>query len=166
MKSFITWRKRHFLLCDTMVVTLLFAVSCELARIYLSTRQIMSMLDGIRTTLYGTAFASCATLLGFVITTATVTDAVMQNSQWKEFRGSFAYSQVQDIYFDTIRWLSLSALLFLVFLIADADTHPQLVCEVISAWLVCVLISRMWRSISALEMLLRMNSFKSKSKAR
>jgi len=160
VKTLSKWLKQHFLLFDVVRVTLGVAVVVGLAFISIGAEHLAGLFAGIRTTLYGTASAGCAALLGFVITTATITDAVMQNPQWEAFRKSFAYSQVQDIYFETIRWLGLSTLVFLVFLIADTDAHPQLVCEVISAWLICVLTSRMWRSIDALETLLRRDAFK------
>lgn len=162
MTALRVWRRRHFLLVDVVLAIAVASIAIEMADAFLGTSRIVSLLDGIRTTLYGTASAGCAALLGFVITTATITDAVMQNSQWEEFRKSFAYAQVQDIYFGTIRWLGLSTLLFLLFLVADTDAHPQLLCEVASTWLLCIIAIRMYRSIDALETLLRMNSFKQK----
>lgn len=84
----------------------------------------------------------------------------MQTPQWDEFRKSISYAQVQDIYFNSMRWLGVSTLLFLVFLVADTDSHPILLCEIVGVWLVCVLTSRMWRSISALETLIRRDTFK------
>lgn len=166
MKALVEWRKQHFLFFDTALVTVVVVVAVAIGHVSIQTASLVDLLNGIRTILYGTASTGCAALLGFIITTTTITDAVMQNSQWEKFRKSFAYSQVQDIYFETIRWLGISTLLFLVFLIADTDLHPQLPCEVISAWLVGVLTSRMWRSISALETLLRMNSFKMRGTAK
>lgn len=154
---------KQFLLFDAATVTFVVALAALLVHRFIPTNQLAHLLDGIRTTVYGTVSAGCAALLGFIITMATITDAVMQNTQWDKFRKSFAYSQVQDIYFNTIRWLGISTLLFLVFLIADTDKHPQLICEAIGAWIVSILISRMWRSIAALEKLLRMNSYKMQS---
>lgn len=165
MKALITWRKRNFLRCDLAFATIAAVVALAILHNAFRTVQLVHFLDGGRTTLYGTASAGCAALLGFVITTTTITDAVMQNPQWAAFRKSFAYSQVQDIYFDTIRWLGAGTLVFLVLLVADTDAHPLLLCEAASAWLASVLTVRMWRSISALETLLRMNSFKLKSPA-
>lgn len=160
MKALIELRKRHFLLFDTLVATLVAAAAIVIALVVIGSEHAASQLNGVRTTLYGTASAGCGALLGFVITTTTITDVVMQNPQWEAFRKSLAYFQVQDIYFNTMRWLGVSTLLFLVFLVADTDMHPLLACEVVSVWLVCMLTVRMWRSIGALEKLLRRNSFK------
>ena len=163
MKAFVRWRKLHFLFVDAALVTLVVAIVFGGAFIFMGAAHLTIMFNGIRTTLYGTAFAGCAGLLGFIITTTTITDAVIQNPQWEEFRKSLAYSQVQDIYFNTIRWLGLGSLAFLTFLIIDTDDHPQLSCGVISIWLICVLASRLWRSINALETLLRDEFFQNES---
>ena len=154
------WRKQHFLLIDTAQATLVVVLGVVVALISFGPEHLSTLLDGIRTTLYGTASAGCGALLGFVITTSTITEAVVQTPQWDEFRRSISYAQVQDIYFNSMRWLGVSTLLFLVFLVADTDSHPLLLCEVVSVWLICILTSRMWRSISALETLVRRDTFK------
>ncbi len=165
MKDFVEWRKHHFLLFGVVSATLAVGAAVAVALIFVRGEHLVSLLGGIRTILYGTASTGCGALLGFVITITTLTDAVVQNPQWAEFRKSKAYAELQDIYFATIRWLGVSTLVFLVFLIADTDAHPQLWCEVISIWLICVLTTHMWRSINALELLLRTNSFKMKRAA-
>lgn len=166
MKSFGKLRKDHFLLLDVVCVTLVVALLTAFAHFFIPGEHLMGVLHGIRTTLYSAASAGCGALLGFVITTTTITEAVMQNTQWEAFKKSNAYTQVQAIYFNTMRWLGVSTLLFLVFLVADTDEHPQLVCEVVSAWLVCVVASRMWRSIHALETLIKWNSAKMQTPTR
>lgn len=156
------WRKQHFLLVDAALVTIVVVIASIVVHLSVPTEHLTALLNGMRTTFYSTASAGCGALLGFIITMTTITDAVIQNPRWERFRQSRAYSQVQDIYFNTIRWLGVSTLLFLVFLVVDTDRHPQLVCEAGSVWLICILTIRMRRSINALEMLLRMNSFKMK----
>lgn len=110
MNPLVKWRMKQFLLFDALLATLAFVIAGLLVRIFIPTVQITHLLDGIRTTVYGAASAGCAALLGFIITMTTITDAVMQNTQWEKFRKSLAYSQVQDIYFNTIRWLGIGAL--------------------------------------------------------
>jgi hypothetical protein len=163
VNAFMKWRMKQFLLFDAALVTISYGLAVLLVHIFIPTHQLVHLLDGIRTAVYSTASAGCAALLGFIITMTTITGAVMQNSQWDRFRKSFAYSQVQDIYFNTIRWLGFGSLLYLVFLIADTDKHPQLLCEAFGALVACIIVVRMWRSIAALEKLLRMNSFKLQS---
>jgi len=155
--------RKHFLTSELAAVTFFVALTAYLIHVFVGPDHLERILDGSRAALYAAASTACAALLGFIITVATITDAVMQSPQWERFRKSPAYSQVQDIYFDTIRWLGIGTLIYLIILIVDTDTHPQLWCEVLAFWLVCVLVIRMWRSIHALETLLRMNSWKKSS---
>lgn len=163
MNAFVKWRVNQFLQFEAALVTIAVVLAALLVHIFVPTHQLVHLLDESRTTVYGSATAGSAALLGFIITMTTITDAIMQNPQWEKFRKSFAYSQVQDIYFDTIRWLGFGSLSFLVFLIIDTDKHPQLLCEAIATWVAAIIVTRMWRSIATLEKLLRMNSFKLQS---
>ena len=51
----------------------------------------------------------------------------------------------------------------LVYWPQTTDIHPQLLCEVIGAWVALIIVTCMWCSIATLEKLLRMYSFKTQS---
>lgn len=140
---------------DTACTTIVAAVATVTAHLTLTNYQLIHALAGIRTTLYGSAFASCATLLGFILTVTALTDAVVQNPKWDEFRHKMAYSELQSLYFNTIRWLGVGSVLFLAFLVIDTDSHPQSACEAISLWLVLSLIWHLRSSINAFELILK-----------
>lgn len=158
MNAFLEWRKHHIMKFDTACTAILVAVITASAHLTWTTYQLTNALEGIRTTLYGSAFAGCAALLGFILTAAALTDAVVQNPRWDAFRTKLAYSELRSIYFNVIRWLGVSSLLFLTFLIVDTDAHPQDVCEVISLWLVLTVVWHLRRSIDAFELILKTNA--------
>ena len=112
------------------------------------------LIEGNRAAIYGTAASIAGALLGFLITTVTVIQALVSNRAFARLRASDKYSTLWRVFRWTIRSLAVATALSFVSLIADRDTTPCWPLFHLEVWALLVAAFLVARSIWILERVL------------
>lgn len=121
MKSIFRWYQIHFLGFD-LLLSIVFAISVMIWNDFLnSTNVINIVLDGNRSTLYGTLASIFGSLLGFAITAVSIILGFSSSPALAVVRESKYYKTIWDVYIHTIRTLSFTTITCIISLIIDRD---------------------------------------------
>jgi hypothetical protein len=145
------WWRRHFLVCEgglAVVVTGIFAwwylqVNGAVA--------VNGLLKDYRQAIYGTAASVFGSLLGFIITAASIVFAVSGSERLKVIRESQQYPVLWSVFSATIRACGLATIIAFLMLIFDRDQKPMAWLLIIGVFSVSLAILRIARAIWALE---------------
>ena len=112
---------------------------------------VMQTLDGSRQGIYGALASIAGSLLGFSITTVSIVMIFIQAPELQILRESRHHQTLYDIFFSTIKYLSLAVALPFVGFLLDRDKAPFIwACYAVLA-ISAVATMRLYRSMWALE---------------
>jgi hypothetical protein len=151
MKLLPPWWRRHFLFCEGLVAV---AIAALFGWWYI--RQsgdltINALLKGYRQSIYGTAASILGSLLGFIITAASIVFAVSGSDRLSVIRDSAQYPTLWLVFSSTIRALALGTAVSFVALIFDRDDKPASWLLILTVYTVALAVLRIARAIWALE---------------
>ena len=139
------WWRRRFLLCEGVVAVIVAALFAWWYWRYGGGPTLNGLLKGSRQPVYGTAASIFGSLLGFIITAASIVFAVSGSDRLSVIRDSAQYPTLWRVFSMTIRALALATATSFAALLFDRDDNPApmlMVLVVYSAALACLRISR------------------------
>jgi hypothetical protein len=110
-----------------------------------------SLLKDYRQAIYGTAASVFGSLLGFIITAASIVFAVSGSERLKVLRDSQQYFTLWSVFSATIRACGLATIIAFLALIFDRDQKPMGWLLIIGVFGISLAILRIVRAIWALE---------------
>jgi hypothetical protein len=151
MKWLPSWWRAHFLLCEGGVAV---ALTGAFAWWYLGaagTVMVNALLASSRHAIYGTAASVLGSLLGFIITAASIIFAVSGSDRLKVVRDSKQDPVLWSVFSATIRACGLATVAAFIALIFDRDQKPMPWLLIIAVFGILLAILRIARAIWALE---------------
>jgi hypothetical protein len=119
------WYNRNFIIIEFLegvAITLLFVLWVE----NIAGRETMfNWLFGIRKELYATIASVSGALLGFIITSVSIVIVFTQSERLELLRKSKHYPTLYRVFTVAIKYLGFTALMALMCLLVDKDSHPQ-----------------------------------------
>mgnify|MGYP000973331578 CR=1 FL=1 len=112
---------------------------------------VMNVLKGSRSALYGAIAGVAGSLLGFVITGLSVLMVTGNSEGMKALKSSKHYEQIFRVFFSTSKYLGLLVVFSLVSLIVDRDAAPIFELNVVVLWGVIIVTFRILRCLWVLE---------------
>jgi len=110
-----------------------------------------ALLKDSRQAIYGTAASVLGSLLGFIITAASIVFAVSGSERLKVIRDSKQYPALWSVFSATIRACGLATIIAFSALIFDRDQKPMACLLILGVFSVLLAVLRIARAIWALE---------------
>lgn len=139
------WWRQRFLFCEGVLAAIIAALFAWWYLRLCGDTTVNALLKGYRPSIYGTAASVLGSLLGFIITAASIVFAVSGSDRLSVVRDSAQYPTLWRVFSAAIHALGLATAVSFVALIFDRDEKPLswlLILAVFCAALACLRIAR------------------------
>jgi len=149
--------EKYFLFMEFLFSIFLTLITLWLLDRYNMQDEVMNILKGSRSALYGAIAGVSGSLLGFVITGLSILLVTGNNAGMNALRSSKFYYQIFKVFLNTSKYLGLLVVLSLVSLIIDRDTAPLFEVNMLVLWGVIIVTFRILRCLWVLENIIKIN---------
>ncbi|MCP1309255.1 hypothetical protein [Paenibacillus tyrfis] len=160
MKKIIDVYDKYFLFMELLLSIVVSVIILWVINKYSLQGEVMNVLKGSRSALYGAIAGVAGSLLGFVITGLSILLVTGNSSGMNALRSSKYYQQIFKVFLNTSKYLGLLVVLSLVSLIIDRDTAPLFELNMIVLWGVIIVTFRILRCLWVLENIIGINKQK------
>lgn len=157
MKKIINAYDKYFLFMEFLLSIVLSLVILWVINKYSLQDEVMNVLKGSRSALYGAIAGVAGSLLGFVITGLSILLVTGNSESMNALRSSKYYNQIFKVFLNTSKYLGLLVVLSLVSLIIDRDTAPLFELNMVVMWGVIIVTFRVLRCLWVLENIIGIN---------
>lgn len=158
MKKILDIYDKRFLLVEFVLSIVLTVAFLWLINKYDLQDDVMNILNGSRSSLYGAIAGVAGSLLGFVITGLSILLVTGNSEGMRALRASMHYHQIFKVFLNTSKYLGLLVVLSLISLIIDRDNSPVLQMNLVVLWGVVIVTFRILRCLWVLENIIRINN--------
>ncbi|AWP26362.1 hypothetical protein [Paenibacillus sp. Cedars] len=160
MKKIIDTYDKYFLFMEFVFSIVLTFLILWVINIYSLQDEVMNVLKGSRSALYGAIAGVAGSLLGFVITGLSILLVTGNSEGMNALRSSKYYYQIFKVFLNTSKYLGLLVVLSLVSLIIDRDAAPLFEVNMVVLWGVIIVTFRILRCLWVLENIIGINKQK------